>query len=643
MNKHTNIIIKIIRMISVTLLLLVLSVLFAASPPGLRMIAAFAARRVKAETGLELKVDGIHMSLRPFSINVQQVDLAEQDKPPFIVLSDLHLSFKGFARDLPVDASAAIVRFLPPFPGVDYLADGAALSGRFAMAGSLADPRVSLILESGHIRPREGYWDGPPVRMGFSMECAAGRLTSALEISGLPGSPLTAELDLPVDFSIRPFQLGLREKDSVSGSLFAATDLGALSRLLVLDVHRLHGGVSAAMKLGGSLADPHFTGGLSVQGGYENERTGTILRNIELVMGASRDSLIVEQASAVDGARGRVTASGGIQLRHGRLLPYELRIMFDNFEFMRTDFATAHGNGELLLHGNSDAAAIEGVLSITPLEINIPERIGSSVVALPIREINLSPGRVSRPAAVPREVNYPVRLGIRVEVPDRAYVRGRGLDSEWGGNLLVEGSLQRPLVSGDFSVIRGRFMFFGRRLVIRRGRIMLDGSYPPAPLLDVAAVTRTAGITANMELSGSLAAPVINLYSIPELPEDELLARLLFGRDVARITPLQALTLARAANSLRGRRSTFDLLGEGRRLLHVDQLDIRGAESEGEQPVVSVGKYLGDRVYLELERGVGVDESRAVIQIELSPRISLETEVGAEADAGLSLWWNWEY
>ena len=625
-------------------LLIVLLTAFVLSPPGLKLAAIYAGRLVKSETGLNSGLSGMRWSFRPLTLHVSQFELARDHETPFIVLENMRLSFLRFSRDFPVSAAADITHFLPPVPGIGYFDDSAALSGRFLLDGSLAAPRAVLTLQSGAIRPRDDrYWDGPPAGLWFSILAADGRLVSEMRLDGLPGQPLAARLDLPVDATVRPFRFGFRPDGSVSGSLSAATDLGALSRLLVLDVHRLHGTFTAAMSLDGTVDEPHFTGGIGWQGGYENERTGTILRNIELLMGASRDRLVIERAAAVDGARGSITAAGDVLLRHGRTLPYEFVIQLDDLELMRTDTAVASGSGKLTLKGSSEAAMLQGALVISPLEINIPERIGATAVALPVREINLPPGRMTVPAAEPQAINYPFGLDVRIDIPDRAYVRGRGLDSEWGGRLHIDGNISRPVVSGEFSVIRGRFMFFGRRLVIRRGRIMLDGAFPPAPILDVAAVVRTAGITANMELSGSLAAPVVALYSVPELPEDELLARLLFGRDVARISPLQALTMARAASTLRGRRSTVDLLGEGRRLLHVDQLDIREAETEGEQPVVSVGKYLGDRIYLEFERGLGIDASRAVMQIELTPRISLETEAGTEADAGLGLLWTWEY
>ncbi|MDA3875136.1 MAG: translocation/assembly module TamB domain-containing protein, partial [Kiritimatiellae bacterium] len=105
----------------------------------------------------------------------------------------------------------------------------------------------------------------------------------------------------------------------------------------------------------------------------------------------------------------------------------------------------------------------------------------------------------------------------------------------------------------------------------------------------------------------------------------------------------QALSLARALNKLRGGGSAFDLMGETRKLLRVDQIDIRTPEEEEEGTTVTVGKYVSDRVYVEYEQSVGEESGRASVEVDLTPTIRLETTTGGALDTGIGIRWTREY
>ena len=247
----------------------------------------------------------------------------------------------------------------------------------------------------------------------------------------------------------------------------------------------------------------------------------------------------------------------------------------------------------------------------------------------------------------PRETSparrHRIAFDLQIDAPDRVFVRGRGLDSEWSAHIQVRGQTPDPQLTGSLNLIRGRFIFFGKRLVISQGSVSFDGAYPPAPLLDIAATHRARDITATLRVQGLATDPEISLQSSPPLPEDEILARILFGRETTRLTPWQAITLAQAINRLRGGGSTFDLMGETRRALRVDQIDIRTPDDEQDDTTVTVGKYVSDRIYVELERGVTEQSGRAAVEVELTPSLRLETQTGGTVDSGIGIIWTRDY
>ena len=129
------------------------------------------------------------------------------------------------------------------------------------------------------------------------------------------------------------------------------------------------------------------------------------------------------------------------------------------------------------------------------------------------------------------------------------------------------------------------------------------------------------------------------------MPSDEILAHLLFGRSATRITPFQAIRLAQAVSSLRGGGSDgmFDFMDRTRRLMGVDELNIKQSDDKSGEASVSVGKQMRDNAYVEVEQGTGADTGKVPVEIELTPNIVVETDMGANGQSGVGINWKWDY
>ncbi len=66
------------------------------------------------------------------------------------------------------------------------------------------------------------------------------------------------------------------------------------------------------------------------------------------------------------------------------------------------------------------------------------------------------------------------------------------------------------------------------------------------------AQTQVLDVTATVKITGLADAPKIELSSTPELPQDEILARLLFGEPASQLTALQVVQIGAALASLSG-------------------------------------------------------------------------------------------
>jgi len=231
---------------------------------------------------------------------------------------------------------------------------------------------------------------------------------------------------------------------------------------------------------------------------------------------------------------------------------------------------------------------------------------------------------------------------VKVHAPGRIFVRGWGLDAEFGGDLEVSGTLAGPLVNGSFESIRGRYEEFGKRFALDHAKLRFQGKVPPSPYLDIKATTTAGDVQASVLLSGPVAKPGIAFASVPALPEDEVMSRILFGKTMSGITPFQAIQLTQTLQRFSGNGGGgFDPLGTLRNATGLD--DIRVDSEEGGDTSVGVGKYLTEKVYLEVEKGAVATSGDATIEIELTPSIKVDSKIGQDAQSGAGIFWSHDY
>jgi translocation and assembly module TamB len=230
---------------------------------------------------------------------------------------------------------------------------------------------------------------------------------------------------------------------------------------------------------------------------------------------------------------------------------------------------------------------------------------------------------------------------VVVEIPGQLFVRGKGLDSEWQGRVAVKGTSAEPDIVGKIESVRGNFDLLGKRFALSRGIISFDGGSKIDPRLDILAEANASGVTAQAQVSGSASSPSMSLTSNPLLPQDEVLARVLFGRGVGQLTPTQGIQLAQAAATLTS--GGPGLLDKMRGKLGLDRLDIGSSGTGGStDPSISAGKYLREGVFVGVDQSTS-GQSKAKVEVEVTPNITVETDVGSKGGAGLGLNWKLDY
>lgn len=517
-------------------------------------------------------------------------------------------------------------------------------SGEVNIKGRLDGPEATTRVRITDLKGSDPQLRGmPPAVLEAYADFREQRLKAKLLLQGVTAKPFAATMDLPFQLSLDPFHASFPEGQDMSGDLSGKADLARLGGFFGMDDQAMSGVAEVDLHLEGTPAHPKVTGSIGVEnGGYENARSGTLIKDAKILLIAGTRGLVIEKATASDGEQGVAVADGWLEMDPEKNFPFHVGLTFEKLKIMRHDWVTAKGKGRVQLEGSFSRALLSGDVQVETGELRIPERLPPDIPELEVTEINSpDPAMRNRPEKAANGGPY-LDFDLRLKSAGQFFVRGRGLESEWKGELRLSGTSDEPAITGDLSVERGRFNFLDRRFNLTQGRITFNGMAHPSPFLDVMAQSSARDMTAHLRLIGPLRAPELKLSSEPPLPSDEVLSRLLFGQSMNRISPLQAIQLAQTLSAMRGGKS-LDLLGATRKLLKIDQLEVKQSGEKNDQTSIAAGKYLRDDVYLEVERSLGPGGTKASIEWEFLPRFSLETEIGLDAESGIGINWKWDY
>jgi translocation and assembly module TamB len=274
---------------------------------------------------------------------------------------------------------------------------------------------------------------------------------------------------------------------------------------------------------------------------------------------------------------------------------------------------------------------IAGAVQLNRTLIGIPNSLPPNVAELDVR-------RRGKAAPVAPDKQLVIGLDVGVQAPQEFLVQGRGLDAEMGGELHVSGTTDTPFVSGGFDLQRGSFSLAGNKLSFTQAsRVSFNGAglkHKIDPTLDFTAQTTTAdGTTAILHITGLADAPQFEFTSSPVYPQDEIMARLLFGVPGAQLSALQLAQVGVALATLSGVGGDGGLnpLVKLQKSLGLDRLTVGagtaapGTENTGAS--IAAGRYISKRVYVEAKQN-STGTSQLETDVDLTKHLKLQTRLG---------------
>ncbi len=376
----------------------------------------------------------------------------------------------------------------------------------------------------------------------------------------------------------------------------------SLWRLAAIETFDLTGPLAVTARATGTLANPRITGNLSSDDlRLQSAISGTDITNVSARGRFAGSRLELTRFAGSTSGGGTVSGSGTVDLADisaSRGPQIDIRAAAASARLLNANGLDAVITGPLRIVSNGVSGAIAGRVTIDRASWELG--VAAEDLRLPTiatREINLP----DRSEVQSSTTTGAWRYLVNARAPSRVAVDGLGLDSEWGVDIALRGTVDDPRIGGEARLVRGDYTFAGTRFELTEGRITFDENRAIDPRLNITAEAAATDTDVSIAITGNAQTPEIAFSSTPVLPQEEILARLLFGGSVTSLSATDAIQLGAAVAALQGGGGGLDPIGTLRQSIGLDQLRIVSADPAlGRGTGVALGKNLGRRVYVEL-------------------------------------------
>ncbi|MEX0346988.1 MAG: translocation/assembly module TamB domain-containing protein [Rhizobiaceae bacterium] len=514
---------------------------------------------------------------------------------------------------------------------------GGRLSGDAKIEGSIDQPTAKFALNGTGIRATVLSNNGLGLLDASANGTYSGNTVNltAFNVSGVSGLAVNGSGRIPLSGG------------GLNISLDGSAPLSIANRQLASRGARAEGLARFAIQLSGAIANPAINGTLSTQGAsYSDPLANVALRNIAVSANLTGTRVVIRQGSANLAAGGSVSMAGSVSLDGSAGYPADLTVVLDNARYTDGTLVVATMSGRLGITGPLIYdPLIGGALNVSRAELTIPETIAGGADSLNVKHIN-PPKKVERTlefaraddgTPVPSSRPSVARLNVSVNAPNKVFVRGRGLDAELGGSVRLTGPVTNIQPVGGFELIRGRLSILGKRIVFDEGKVTLVGDLDP--FVRFVASSDADEATVFITVTGRVSDPSIVFSSDPELPQDEVLARLIFGRSISELSALQVAKLAASAAQLAGGGNS-SLLDSFRQSTGLDELDV--VTDSGGNAAVRAGRYINDNVYLGVEAGAS-GSTKGTINIDITDSLKATGATGSDGNSSIGIFFEKDY
>jgi len=372
------------------------------------------------------------------------------------------------------------------------------------------------------------------------------------------------------------------------GELAFSTDALTWMELLSPDIVEPTGHLEGHVTLAGTRAQPALGG----QAQLSRFNTDVPALAITLEDGSLRLDARADGSARVQGSvrsgQGTLAIDGSLGWRDPTTAPLVLNV---------------HGRNVLAsdtsqLHAVVDPDVVVRYAAGQPLSVS--GRVGVPSATLDLAR--LDQGATTSPDVVvldpvdpQRGVATPLALDLTLALGKDVRLHGFGLDGTLAGELRVRAQPERTMLATGALEVGGRYLAYGQKLDITRGRLLWSNSPIGDPMLDIRAQRDVGDVTAGIDVSGRATQPQAQVWTDPATDQSQALAYLALGRPLSTASndETRQLDAAGAALSAGGNLLASQLGAK----LGLDNAGVSDSRALGGS-VLGVGKFLSPRLYV---------------------------------------------
>ena len=207
--------------------------------------------------------------------------------------------------------------------------------------------------------------------------------------------------------------------------------------------------------------------------------------------------------------------------------------------------------------------------------------------------------------------------------------------------------------------VRGTYNLYGRRFIIREGRIVFQGGKEVNPQVNLDAVYAFRNLEGDktqltLKTGGTLLKPEISfLLNDSPIEEADGISYMVFGKSSNDLSRGEKSEMSQSGGSSAQLTSvlsgqvTGQLTKALQNTFNLDVMEFRGG-SNWRQASIVIGKYITNDLYMAYEREFNIGNTQDVIpekvslEYEITPRIFIQATKGDDKSTGLDVIWKIE-
>jgi translocation and assembly module TamB len=326
----------------------------------------------------------------------------------------------------------------------------------------------------------------------------------------------------------------------------------------------------------------------------------------------------------------------------------EVRARFERFFAIRRSDVETELSGDVAVHGPIAGPNVDGRLEVDRALVRPAELPGSGpavahdatiqVVGAPVAP---GPEKAASTAAL---ASGAMTMNVTVAIARNAWIRRSDADIEIGGNVTIKKAANEPVrIVGEIRLIRGWYVFQGRRFTLEEGTISFTGATPPDPNFDITASYKRSDYRIEIHITGSAKKPTLTMSSDPPLEQADILSVILFGKPSSQLGKGQSAALQQQALGLAAGYAIPELRASVMDALGLDTLDVEMPEGEGPGRV-SAGRYVAEDVFVSLGQEFGRRAAQVMgVEYSITTNISVRGSTTTRGDSAVDLFWRHRY